>query len=82
VDSARLDNEDNALLVAPFLLLEIEMVVLESDGNKSPGPDGFNFVFLKAFWNLLKGSVRMKLWIGQIKLKRIVYFQAGIRNGL
>jgi len=53
VDSARLDNEDNALLVAPFLLLEIEMVVLESDGNKSPGPDGFNFVFLKAFWNLL-----------------------------
>jgi len=24
----------------------------------------------------------MKLWIGQIKLKRIVYFQAGIRNGL
>ncbi|MCH84888.1 LINE-1 reverse transcriptase like, partial [Trifolium medium] len=34
-------------------------VVKESDGNKSPGPDGFNFAFLKAFWELIKGEVRI-----------------------
>jgi hypothetical protein len=26
---------------------EIEEVVLSSDGNKSPGPDGYNFAFIK-----------------------------------
>ncbi|PNX61140.1 cysteine-rich receptor-like protein kinase, partial [Trifolium pratense] len=35
------------------------MVVRECDGNKSPGPDGFNFSFVKAFWNLLKGEVNI-----------------------
>jgi len=39
----RLSVEENNCLVAPFSLLEIEAVVRESDGNKSPGPDGFNF---------------------------------------
>jgi hypothetical protein len=34
--------------------LEIEAVVKESDGNKSPGPDGFNFGFVKEFWYLIK----------------------------
>jgi hypothetical protein len=38
---------------------EIEDVIVNSDGNKSPGPDGFNFAFVKAFWAMLKGEVRI-----------------------
>jgi hypothetical protein len=30
---------DNDPLIAPFSMEEIEVVVKESDGNKSPGPD-------------------------------------------
>jgi hypothetical protein len=54
-----LSAEANHDLTRPFLLAEIEEVVLESDGNKSPGPDGFNFSFVKSFWNLIKGEVRL-----------------------
>ncbi|WJX93090.1 hypothetical protein P8452_74658 [Trifolium repens] len=54
----RLSEEENENLIAPFTLEEIEEVVSSSDGNKSPGPDGFNFAFVKKFWDLLKGDVR------------------------
>jgi hypothetical protein len=54
-----LNNEDNSFLIRPFLLEEIEDVVLECDGNKSPGPDGFNFNFVKSFWHILKGEIRI-----------------------
>jgi hypothetical protein len=54
-----LSEEENLELVAPFSLEEIEEVVRLSDGNKSPGPDGFNFSFLKNFWSLLKDEVRI-----------------------
>jgi hypothetical protein len=32
---------------------------MESDGSKSPGPDGFNFAFIKEFWGMLKVEVRI-----------------------
>jgi len=51
--------EENEKLVAPFLEEEIDRVVKDSDGSKSPGPDGFNFAFIKEFWYLLKGEVRI-----------------------
>ncbi|MCI24102.1 transposon TX1 putative protein, partial [Trifolium medium] len=47
---------ENLMLMAPFRLEEIEDVVRMCDGNKSPGPDGFNFAFIKSFWYLLKGE--------------------------
>lgn len=31
----------------------------ESDGNKSPSPDGFKFAFFKEFWYLLKPEIRI-----------------------
>jgi hypothetical protein len=49
----------NFLLEAPFSLEEIEEVVMYSDGNKSPGPDDYNFAFVKSFWYLIKGEVRI-----------------------
>jgi hypothetical protein len=54
-----LTEVENSMLTAPFSLMEIEDVVRCSDGNKSPGPDGFNFAFVKAFWDLLKSEVRI-----------------------
>jgi hypothetical protein len=51
--------EDNWQLSRPFSTEEIDNVVMESDGNKSPGPDGFNFSFFKEFWYLLKDEVRI-----------------------
>jgi hypothetical protein len=46
-------------LMLPFSLEEIEVVVKDCEGNKSPGPDGFNFNFVKSFWSLLKSEVRI-----------------------
>jgi hypothetical protein len=42
-------------LTAIFTLEEITEVVKGCDGSKSPGPDEFNFAFIKEFWDVLKG---------------------------
>jgi len=55
----RLSEEVKNGLVLPFSLIEIEKVMKESDGNKSPEPDGFNFVFTKEFWYLMKDGERI-----------------------
>ncbi|WJX53700.1 hypothetical protein P8452_39668 [Trifolium repens] len=52
-------ESQNEALIAPFTLEEIEDMVKSSDGSKSPGPDGFNFAFIKAFWDLMKCEVRI-----------------------
>jgi tRNA splicing ligase len=54
-----LTSEENASMTCPFSLEEIEGVIMDCDGNKSPGPDGFNFNFVKSFWSLLKWEVRI-----------------------
>ena len=59
VDFATLSGEDNRDLNSPFSMLEIEEVIKTSDGNKSPGPDGFNFAFFKYFWYLLKHEIHI-----------------------
>jgi hypothetical protein len=47
------------LLTGIFSLDEISEVVKGCDGSKSPGPDGFNFAFIKHFWDLMKHDVRI-----------------------
>lgn len=59
VHFARLSEMENRELISPFTSMEIEAVVKASDGNKSPGPNGFNFAFLKEFWYNLKNEVRI-----------------------
>jgi hypothetical protein len=51
--------DDNRLLTAIFSLDEIHTVVRESDGNKCPGPDDFNFAFLKNYWEVIKSEIRI-----------------------
>ncbi|XP_019433565.1 PREDICTED: uncharacterized protein LOC109340346 [Lupinus angustifolius] len=52
--------EENAFLTAKFEVEEIKGAIWSCDGDKSPSPDGFNFSFLKKFWECLKDDfIRM-----------------------
>jgi hypothetical protein len=52
-----LSSEDNELLLSPFDEEEVKDTIWSCDGNKSPGPDGFNLNFFKACWSILKQDV-------------------------
>jgi len=49
-----ISDEDNALLVGAVFDEEVKDVVWSCDSSKSPGPDGFNFSFIKFCWECLK----------------------------
>ena len=49
-----LSNNQREMMVEPFKEEEISSAVWACGSDKSPGPDGFNFRFLKHFWNELK----------------------------
>lgn len=53
----RLDDHDMKWIERPFTEAEIREVVWNCDGNKSPGPDGYTFNFIKRFWDVLKGDI-------------------------
>ncbi|CAJ2677955.1 unnamed protein product [Trifolium pratense] len=57
IDFSSLSAEDNALLLAPFEEEEVKDTIWDCDGNKSPGPDGFNLNFFKACWTIVKNDV-------------------------
>jgi len=43
----QLSVADSEFLTAPFEEKEVKEAIWSCDGNKSPGPDGFNFNFVK-----------------------------------
>ncbi|GAU51654.1 hypothetical protein TSUD_243660 [Trifolium subterraneum] len=45
------------MLMAPFSLEEVREAIWSSDGNKCPGLDGFNFNFIKACRDIIKGDI-------------------------
>jgi hypothetical protein len=49
------------MLVCPFQQAQIEEAISETKGNKSPGPDGFNFVLVKSFWISFKDEVQIMI---------------------
>lgn len=48
---------DNRMLCSVFDELEVKDVVWDCGSDKSPGPDGYNFRFLKTFWDVIKVDV-------------------------
>jgi hypothetical protein len=54
-----LSEDSKGMLEAIFISEEIFSVVQSCDGNKSPGPDGFNFAFIKEFWGLMRNDIRI-----------------------
>jgi len=57
VPFAALNETDNNMLCAPFEEETVRRAVWECDGTKYPSPDGFNFNFIKSFWNVLKSDI-------------------------
>uniref|UniRef100_A0A251TIJ6 Putative reverse transcriptase domain-containing protein n=1 Tax=Helianthus annuus TaxID=4232 RepID=A0A251TIJ6_HELAN len=59
-DLKHLSAEKINALIAPFSKEEIKEAVFECGSDKAPGPDRFNFTFIKHFWESLEGDfVRM-----------------------
>ncbi|XP_058764508.1 uncharacterized protein LOC131637959 [Vicia villosa] len=50
-------ESDSALLESPFLEEEIKEAIWSCGGSKSPGPDGYSFLFFKRCWSFLKDDV-------------------------
>ncbi|GJU68923.1 putative RNA-directed DNA polymerase [Tanacetum coccineum] len=51
-----LSSSDYAFLDSPFSLDEVKGAVWGCEGSKAPGPDGFNFNFVKTYWNTIKSD--------------------------
>lgn len=54
VDFKSLPREVSLKLIANFTKDEVKQAVCQCEGSKSPGPDGFNFNFIKNNWDILK----------------------------
>ncbi|GKV25593.1 hypothetical protein SLEP1_g35004 [Rubroshorea leprosula] len=57
VSFKQIDKADNDFLIATFSEEDIKNAVWDCDSSKSPGPDGFNFKFIKAMWEEIKQDV-------------------------
>ncbi|GKV45963.1 hypothetical protein SLEP1_g52987 [Rubroshorea leprosula] len=53
----KISSTDNVFLTAPFSEEEIKSVVWDCESSKAPGPNGFNFKFIKSEWETIKGDV-------------------------
>ncbi|XP_076897948.1 uncharacterized protein LOC143551383 [Bidens hawaiensis] len=54
INCLRLSEEDSGFLVERFKTSEIKAAVFECGSDKAPGPDGFNFFFIKKFWGVFE----------------------------
>ena len=54
MQSLSISKKDSKSLVARFSEVEIKSAVWACGGDKSPGPDGLYFNFIKQFWEILK----------------------------
>ena len=53
----RITNEDNVLLVGKISKEEVKRAMWSCDSDKSLGPDGFNFGFIKFCWEEIKDDI-------------------------
>ncbi|GLT98279.1 hypothetical protein SLE2022_157910 [Rubroshorea leprosula] len=54
---AKLNEEDRDMLEAEFNEDEIREAVASCASDKAPGPDGFNFHFIKTIWSTIEGDI-------------------------
>lgn len=50
----KLSAVDSSYLTAPFSRKEIDDAVDSCSSQKAPGPDGYNFLFIKSSWEIIK----------------------------
>jgi len=56
VEFNTLAKEDSLRMIEVFSEEEVKEAVWQCEGSKSPGPDGFNFNFIKKSWKYLKAD--------------------------
>lgn len=59
------------MLEAAFTSEEIWEVVIACDGNRALGPYGFNFIFFREFWDIIKDDM-MKLFVEFYEFGKLV----------
>lgn len=57
MDLSSIDPTMAANLEAPFEEDEIRCALMEVEGDKAPGPDGFPFHFAQSFWSLFREDI-------------------------
>ncbi|GKV15257.1 hypothetical protein SLEP1_g26053 [Rubroshorea leprosula] len=57
VNFKRIYAEENSSLTTPFTEEEIKTAIWDCESSKAPGPDGFNFKFIKSEWETIKRDV-------------------------
>jgi len=57
VEIKSLSLDDSVSLIREFSVEEVKEAVWLCEGSKSPGPDGFNFNFIKKSWEFIEGEV-------------------------
>ena len=65
---------DLSSLVEPFTKEEIDQIVKHMPADKAPDPDGFNGLFLKKYWPLIKEDfykLCFDFFDGQVNLESI-----------
>ncbi|GJX20869.1 putative RNA-directed DNA polymerase [Tanacetum coccineum] len=50
----KLSTMDASFLKSDFTIEEVKEAVWDCPGSKAPGPDGFNFNFIKTYWEVIK----------------------------
>ena len=54
--------KDLSELEAPFSMDEIDQVIKDIHSDRAPGPDGFNGLFLKKCWDIIKQDIYTMIW--------------------
>ncbi|MFS8007526.1 putative RNA-directed DNA polymerase [Helianthus anomalus] len=52
----KISDQESVFLVDKFSTEELKEAVADCGGDRAPGPDGFNFKFLKHFWDIFEGD--------------------------
>lgn len=55
INFLKLDRADRDFLEQPISMEEVKRSVRNCSSSKAPGPDGFNFNFIKRTWEIIKG---------------------------
>jgi hypothetical protein len=50
-------SDERQSLVAPFLVIEIDSIIKMMPTDKALGPDGFNGVFIKKCWPIIREDI-------------------------
>ncbi|GKV53298.1 hypothetical protein SLEP1_g59830, partial [Rubroshorea leprosula] len=57
IEFKKISAEDNSFLLAPFNEEEVKRAVWSCGCSKAPGPDGFNFKFIREMWDTIKDDM-------------------------